>query len=136
MDINGKVFFSLNDKSPNLNIDGLPKVVDNTNAPVNLGKSLLSSRQTQYIREMYLQVKAKDTSIESMELNNGGEQLDVRFMGDKYFVKFNLQADSRQSLGAYFAIHDKFSREGGGPSEYIDVRLPERVYVKWPAYFY
>lgn len=130
VDSQGRALFNLKDKSTGLDTNSLPTILDGTNTRVSLGKPLLSEAQVSYVREIYLQAAAKNISVESMELKSGGEELQVRFVSNNYNVKFNLQSDARKSMGAYIAVSEKLSSQGSKPAEYIDVRIPERAFVK------
>lgn len=130
VDGEGRALFNAKNKSDALDTASLPTVLDGTGAKVSLGKPLLSGDQVAYVREIYLQASAKNMQVESVELKAGGEELQVRFVSKNYNIRFNIQADARKSMGAYFAVSDKLIGEGSKPAEYIDVRIPERVFVK------
>lgn len=130
IDGDGRALFNLNNKNSQFDTSQLPHVVDTTTAPITLGKPVLSADQVLYIREVYLQAEAKKIKLESIELQGGGDQINVRFVGDNHYVKFSFHNQARQSVGTYFAIRERLAREGSKPVEYIDVRVPERAFVK------
>ncbi len=129
VDDSGRVLFDIRDKSSNVSASELPLIVDNTNSNAVTGKPILGSSQVVYVREIYLQAKEKDLKVLSVKLSPGGQQLEVKFSGSEYFVKFSLQEDARQSMGAFFAVKEKLAEEGNTPDKYIDVRVPEKVFV-------
>lgn len=130
IDGDGRVLFDKNIAQNQESLGKLPVINDSSNTEISPGKPALTSDQVSYIRHLYLQAEAKGIKISSIELQPGGTEIRVRFGEDKYYVKFNLGADARQSIGTYFAASDKLRGEGSTPSEYIDVRVPERAFVK------
>lgn len=57
-------------------------------------------------------------------------QVDVYLTGSGYRTTFNLKEDPLQQSGAALATMQKLAEGGGQPREYIDVRVPGRVYYK------
>lgn len=130
IDGQGRALFNLRDKSASIDASDLPYLTDNTGAAIILGQPALSEDQVSYIRQIFLQAKKKSVRVENMILRGGGQQLDVRFRPDSYYVKFNLLEDARQSVGTYFALRKRLLEEGNEPSKYIDVRVPEKAFVR------
>jgi hypothetical protein len=130
LDGHGRALFNTHDKAPLLDVSKLPAVTDQSGHQITLGKPGLTEDQVSYVRQLFLQSDAKQLSIESMTLQAGGGELYVKFTGVSYFVKFNFTADPRQSIGAYFAIKERLDQDHKTVGEYIDVRIPERVFVK------
>lgn len=114
-------------------VDTVPTVLDDSILTVDPGKPVLSQAQTTYIVELFSELAATNLKVDSVTLSNqSANQLDVRLTGQKYFIKFQMDSDSdvRQAVGAYLVVRKKFESEGQGPSEYIDVRIPEKVFYK------
>lgn len=111
-------------------ISDLPRVTDQSGVDIAVGKSALTSSQVNFIGEIKHQSDAKSMQIESINLMAGGGELDVRFAGYTYFVKFNLNEDARTSFGTFIATKEHLEQSNAPPTEYIDVRIPERSYVK------
>jgi hypothetical protein len=130
LDGQGKALFNIKDKAASLKTTDLPVITDSSNHEVSLGKPALTADQVSYIRQLYLQSAAKQLTIESMTLQAGGGELQVRYSGLNYFVKFNFAADPRQSIGAFFAVKERLTGENRPIAEYIDVRIPDRAFVK------
>jgi hypothetical protein len=101
---------------------------DQTNAQITVGRPALTSSQMNFIKELEHQSSAKDMAISQMALVAGGGELDVRYEGLGYVVKFNLYGEAREGFGAFIATRDYLG--DSQPGEYIDVRVPERSYVK------
>ena len=130
LDANGRALFDKKLGSANFDFTALPSITDPSGQQIRYGSTALTSQQVVYVYVISAQLAAKKLGIESMTLQAGGQELDVRVQGLGYIVKFNFGADSRQSVGAYLATKERLEADRAGTSEYIDVRLPERVYVK------
>lgn len=127
---NGRVLCDLNDKAPTLSVSDLPVIVDTSSTSLSLGKPALTTEQIAYVKQLYRQSEAKNIKISQIELQPAGTEIRVRFDQDKYFVKFNLKTDARQGIGTFFAIRERLENDQIQPSEYIDIRVPERAFVK------
>ncbi len=130
LDENGRALFDIIKDAPNFDTSTLPLIEDKTEIPVRLGKPALTSAQVNFIHDIALQSEARQLKVSSMDLVGGGGELDVRYEGLPYFVKFNFFEDARKSSGTFFAAKERLELENKPPTEYIDVRIPERAYVK------
>lgn len=108
----------------------LPLITDQSGIQIELGKPALTNEQVQFISEVRHQSNAKQLVIESMALAPGGGELNVKYQGSPYFVKYNLNEDARKSFGTFFATKEYLEQGRSIPAEYIDVRVPERAYTK------
>lgn len=110
--------------------DNLLTIEDQTGAPIEVGKPALTSSQMSFIEEVKRQSEAKQMTIEQVFLVAGGGELDVRYAGTGYLTKYNLYEDARKSFGTFYATQEHLQLMKTPPVEYIDVRVPERAYVK------
>ncbi len=108
----------------------LPLVQDQTAVRLEVGKPALSQEQVKYIREIIYQTEKSGIKTESITLAEGGSQINVKYGGLSYYVKYNFYEDARRSAGAFIATKQQLEAEKALPSEYIDVRVAERAYVK------
>lgn len=108
----------------------LLQVEDQTGAIITVGKPALTTPQMSFIAEIKRQSESKGLAVEQMFLVAGGGELDVRYTDQAYFVKYNLYEDARKSFGTFFATKEHVEMFKPVPSEYIDVRVPERAYTK------
>lgn len=127
---NGKVLADITKSKEGFKVDSLPLVQDNSNIEIKIGKITLTSDQVDYMQEIKYQTDQKQISTSTMTIVAGGSQLDVKYAGLNYYVKYNFFEDPRQSSGVFIAAKQKLDRDGKSPSEYIDVRVPERAYIK------
>jgi hypothetical protein len=110
--------------------DSLIRINDDSGAPIAIGKPAVTSDQMTFITEVKRQSEAKELTIDSTTLTAGGGELHVRYSGVGYFVKYNLYDDARKSFGTYYATKEYLQKTRVTPAEYIDVRVPERAYIK------
>ncbi|HEX5797061.1 MAG TPA: hypothetical protein VFX86_01575 [Candidatus Saccharimonadales bacterium] len=131
LDEEGRALFEQKDASKQLDTESLLTIRDSSGQSIELGKPALAESQIGYIREIIGQMKAyKKLKPRFFLLSNGGTGLNVRFDGLSYYARFSFYADPRQSSGAFIALYEQFNREGTAPSEYVDLRIPEKAFVK------
>ncbi len=126
LDTQGVVLFDLEETRTSVNIDDLLVINDQSGTPIEVGKPALTSVQVMYALEIHHQAQAKQLNTESAELTAGGGELHFRFEGLPYVIKFSVYEDARRSFGTFIASKEHEVK----PSEYIDVRVAERAYVK------
>jgi hypothetical protein len=113
LDSEGNALFDAGKTKASFNTNDLIPITDNSTYSI-------------HIKEIIRQFQDKNIPIKEMSLEAGGLELHVKLKDKAYFVKFSFLSDARQSSGAYITI-----RKNNVPAnQYIDVRLPERVYVK------
>lgn len=127
LDGNGIALFSEKDATNSLNVSELISVNDGSGNEITIGKPALSFDQLKYIQEIVAQAKRKNIKINTIALSAGGSGINVNYSDTDYIVKYSFYADARQSSGAYYAVYDFISDQ---PKEYVDVRIPDKVYVK------
>lgn len=130
IDDQGRALFDTTRNKPNFDTSDLPLLQDQSTLNIEVGRTALSRTQVAYIQEVRSQTEQKGLKIESMLMTSGGGELHVRFGGLPYFVKFNFFEDARKSTGTFLATKEKLEADNAKPVEYIDVRIPERAYVK------
>ncbi|HEY1063724.1 MAG TPA: hypothetical protein VGE30_00315 [Candidatus Saccharimonadales bacterium] len=111
----------------------LPIITDQTGLQAGVGKQVLSSRETTFIRTVIDTLAAKDVKTSSLVLPaHAAQELDVRVEGKPYVIKFNMHETStaRQQAGTYLATSSNLAKQNITPAEYIDVRVLGRAYYK------
>lgn len=108
----------------------LPRVIDESQTKIEPGKQALTGEQVAYINEIKHQAHAVGLSVQALELRSGGGELFFRFAELPYYVKFSVYEDARKSYGTFQAAREYAEQKGPKPTEYIDVRVPERAYIK------
>lgn len=130
LDQRGLALFDLNRTASDFETSSLPVVEDQTGAPIETGKPALTSGQIDFITEVKHQSEAKQMPLSSILLTAGGGELQIKHGDLPYFVKYNLYEDARKSFGTFQATREYADQNNIKPGEYIDVRVPERAYVK------
>ncbi len=109
----------------------VPLVKDTTNFQPQIGKTALTGKEVAFITTLLQQAKLKNFSVDSMELVDQAEELHVRTSDQPgYYVKFFMGGDALQSIGDYLAVKQRLHDDNIQPHEYIDARVPEKVYYK------
>ena len=126
----GRVLFDKNNTKLDFDASKMPVINDPSGYRISLGTVALTSQQISYANELLAHAKARQLQTESMTLAAGGEELHVRFQTAAYLTKFSFGANGRQSFGAFVAAKERVDHDKLPVAEYIDVRIPERAYVK------
>jgi hypothetical protein len=108
----------------------LPIITDQTGYDVSTGKQVLSSGNVSFINTVLAQSKHASVPIGSLTLPPKAQDLYVKPADRPYYVKFFLGGDPLSQSGQFLAAHHQFDTAGGQPSEYIDVRVPGKIFYK------
>ena len=95
---------------------------------ITVGKAIMSSSDIAFILTVITQLDRAKLASSTLILPAGANELYVKFTSLPYLVKFALTGEARQQVGAFLAVKNGLG--ANVPSEYIDVRVAERVYVK------
>ena len=106
---------------------GLATLIDGDNREYKKGDLALLTDNINYIDNILAQSKAKNYVVERLSIEHGATELYVKYKGFNYFVKYSLQEDPRISFGTFEVAKEK---SGQTPTEYIDVRVADRAYIK------
>ena len=107
----------------------LLKVRDVAPIKTDIGAAVLLPSDVSFITSVVTEMERSKIAVESMTLPIGAGELHITPQGSTYTVKFSLSGDAMQQLGAYLAVvkqPDIIQPQ----TQYIDVRLAERVFVK------
>lgn len=108
---------------------GVPLVVDQFGLTPRGGEQALPSGTVSFVTTVAYQFVAKHLVISTFVLPaDTPYELDARLEGQSYAVRFNLQANALTQSGAALATLHQLG--GAVPSQYLDVRVPGRVYYK------
>ncbi|MBI4034493.1 hypothetical protein HY380_01190 [Candidatus Saccharibacteria bacterium] len=108
----------------------LPLVTDLSGFEIALGQPVLTSSGVNFINQLLGQLKAKRISIAVLSLPAKGKDLHFQAKGEPYFVKFYLDGEPQLQIGQYLASRQHFKRSGQAPRQYLDVRVPGKVFYK------
>lgn len=112
------------------NIKGLYDVIDQSGFVAAIGKQVLSSSETGFIDTVIAECKRAKVPISSLTLPASPQEMDLRANGQPYFVKFYLGGDALSQTGQFLAARAQFAKNGGSPSQYLDVRVSGKIFYK------
>jgi cell division septal protein FtsQ len=111
----------------------LPKLVsvnDQTGFKTRVGQQVLSSQQVHFINEVILQLQAAHVPVSNLTLPPLAQELDLRTTDQLYYVKFYLGGDAQIQAGQLLASRHNFAQANQQPAEYLDVRVPGKIFYK------
>jgi hypothetical protein len=108
----------------------IPRVQDEAALQVRIGEQALSSGDVRFIQRLQYQLAKAGIDVTSYTIPTASRQLHMQQKGKAYTVRFSFEADVLQQAGGLVATTQKLDTMKTTPSEYIDVRLPGRVYYK------
>lgn len=119
------------DTKSNLSYLNLITINDQTGFNVELGKLALSDSDVSFIQEVVYQLRAKDYSVAKIVLPQSSREADVYIKNANYYIKFNLQSDTpKEQVGGFLATINYLRQKNISVSQYVDVRVENRVYYK------
>ncbi len=118
------------DDAPSSLRDQLPNVIDESGLEIKVGQTVLPTEIISFVRTISAQLNASKIMIKDMTLPRVANELHLRLVDETYYVKFDLQADGRQQTGALLAVREQMKEAAITPDEYIDVRVPDKVFYK------
>lgn len=112
----------------------LPTLKDEANITVNAGQQVIPRDSVRFVVQLAAQLTAQGVSAPSLlSLSNQAvNQVTMTTSDHSYYVKFQIDdpATVRQAVGSYIAVRDQLAASGVRPGEYMDVRIPEKVFYK------
>lgn len=111
-------------------IKGLPVVQDNSGFKTSLGQQVLSAESVTFINNVIAQCQHAGINIGSMSLPAVPQELDLRTTDQSYYVKFYLGGDLLEQAGQFLASRNHFDQTHQPPSQYLDVRVPGKIFYK------
>lgn len=105
---------------------GLLVLRDNSGLDVSVGGQAVTSKTVDFVMAAKAQLDAKTLKITELTLPAAASELDIRLEGLSYFIKTDTTGDARLQMGSFLAAKDS----GVKPSEYIDVRVEEKVFYR------
>ncbi len=108
----------------------LMTVTDESGLDIQKGSAALSPEQVTYILSLRHQLTASKLSVSKIVLPAQPQQLNVYVDGLSFYGKFLFSTDSRVAAGSFIATKKQLDRSGQKPRQYIDARIPGRVFYK------
>lgn len=112
-------------------IKNLAVVNDQSGFQAAAGQQVLSASNVNFINALLAQLKKAEVPLQSLSLPALAQELDLRTTDQPYFTKFYLGGgDVLVQSGQYLAARHQFSISGNQPGEYLDVRVPGKIFYK------
>lgn len=108
----------------------LPKLEDEIGVAVEEGEPIVSSGDVNFILQIQNIAKDRGIVIDKFTTPLIPKQLNVRVVGESYYIKFNLNDESAGQIGAWLIARENLSKISQVPMEYLDVRTTEKVFWK------
>lgn len=113
-----------------VSVKGLPVINDSSGYVAKAGSQVLSSDSAAFINTLIAQCRHAKVPISSLTLPAAPQELQLRTKDAAYYVKFYLGGDPMQETGQYLAARAHFIQTHQPPSEYLDVRVPGKIFYK------
>lgn len=109
---------------------GLPTVIDQSNIDFKVGDKVISSDSVDFISQVVAQAKKAKAPISNIVLPAIAQEIHLRTTDKPYYVKFYFGNDVLVQTGQWLAARHEFDAKGITPGEYLDVRVPGKVFYK------
>lgn len=111
------------------NLADLPTIDDQSGFTILKGKHVLSLQDVTFLQTITAEVKKQNVPVKNFVLPKIPEEVELYTADAPYYTRFYMGGDSVAQVGQYLAAHNKF-KSGGGPSQYLDVRVSGKVFYK------
>ncbi len=105
-------------------------VTDESNIGLEAGKQAMTTDQVKFIHDVGLLLSEGGIKVSKMVLPTVVNELHVYPDGHDYYIKYNFILDAREQTGKYLAVKHQLNKQKSPPSEYVDVRVEDRAYVR------
>lgn len=112
------------------NLSSLVVVNDETGFRTVLGQQVMSHEGILFLNNLLAQSKKAGVPVSTITLPAKAEELHLRTSDKNYYTKFYLGGDANVEIGQFLAARHSFDSKGTQPSEYLDVRVPGKIYYK------
>lgn len=129
VDKNGKANAKVAD-FPSVKSLGLIAIEDQTDTNIEAGKGALDSQSVAFITTFVQQLSRNNIRLSNVVMPASATELRMYLADQKYYIKASLLTDPQIAVGQFLATQKKLVAEKSLPSEYIDVRVEEKVFVK------
>ncbi len=107
-------------------VAGLLTVQDESGLEVHAGDQAVTSETVSFIDNARRQLSDKSLTVDRLVLPTIANEVDIYIKGLPYRIKADVSGDARLQIGAFLATRES----GVNPSEYMDVRVEEKVFYK------
>jgi hypothetical protein len=111
-------------------VQKLTTLEDQSGFKVELGKQVMSAGAVNFINTVVQQSKHSGVEVASLILPQKAQELDMKTTDRPYYVKFYLGGDALLQSGQFLASRHQFDTTNSQPAEYLDVRIPGKIFYK------
>lgn len=129
VDSNGRVLTDVKNVSSHIK-DSLPTLQDESDLTFKPAQYAMSRESAQFISDIFQQLSRQNYQISRMTLPVSANELQIKVSHSQCFIKFDLKGDSRLQAGTFIATEKKLKKDNITPKNYIDVRVPGKVFYK------
>lgn len=109
----------------------LLKAYDASGLDIEVGQSAIPLRYMEFLEEVSILLgESSSSKVTEVVFPSQPSEFRITPGKSKYYIKFAIDQDSREQVGRYMAWRKRIYGKGNEPTTYVDVRVPERVYVK------
>jgi hypothetical protein len=108
----------------------LTEVTDQSGFSANAGQQVMSADSVKFVNALVAQLKHANVPISQIILPPLAQELNLKTSDRPYYIKFYLGGDVLQQTGQFLATRKQFSQSNIQPAEYLDVRVPGKVFYK------
>lgn len=108
----------------------LMKVQDQSGFDIRSGSQVLSTGNVTFIQNLVAQCRLARVAISNLILPSQPQEIYLRTSDQPYYVKFYLGGDVLTQTGQFLAARKNFMASGQTPSQYLDVRIPGKIFYK------
>lgn len=109
---------------------GVQTIDDQSGLAIEQGKLALPKTTVTFISEIIRQLQGRGMTISQLLLPTSPNELQVRLVGQPYYIRLDTTQDPRIQAGAFWAVKSKLATDKITPKEYIDVRVEGRAYYR------
>jgi hypothetical protein len=111
-------------------IKNLPEIVDQSNFRTEAGKQVLNSDSVAFISTVLAECHHGNVTLKTLSLPSRAQELDVAAIDQPYYAKFFVGGNAVVQTGQFLAARHQFEASGSQPSQYLDVRVPGKIFYK------
>lgn len=120
----GKAFTVLQKSDPKL-----PLIVDQTNLPVDLGTQVVPKTFIVFANSVFSGLTKQGIAVEQASVTESTSELYVKTKKG-YTIKFDTERTAEQQLNDLSLLLSSLSKQKKTVNEYIDLRIPQKVFYK------
>jgi cell division septal protein FtsQ len=108
----------------------LTTLVDHSGFGAVASQQVLSAQTVNFIDNLLAQLNYGAVPVKSLVLPAAADELDLYTTDHAYYTKFYLGGNALLEAGQYLAARHNFASSGTQPGQYLDVRVPGKIFYK------